>query len=224
MWTVSIKTRKAIPGLAKILLAIILMGSIFFAVYVQHSKRVAFALNLDAQIKLPSESAIITMDISSTWQKLSLLAEENAMLGIWKIPGTKTSGGRDSFFYINLLASQDKPNRQLSKIVRQNMWADRLEGSSLHLGQNEDSSIPYTNFDVLGKFMTPYGPMILTMKMIYLPNGSTLAISMISPQSQGAQGGYVIEELAKTLKFIPAGPSRQVMRGWYGAPFSLQIL
>jgi hypothetical protein len=213
MWTVTIKTRKAIPGLAKILLSIILLGTIAFSVYVQNVKQGQFSIDLDTQIKLPTETDVIMLNISSDWRKVSpLLAEGNEVLGVWEMPVEKDSQTLDGYFYTNLITSNGNPNQDLVKIVRANLWMDRLDGNTLRIQENGKNNQGYVSFNIIGIFYASHGPMILNMKMIYLPNGSTLALSMITPQNKQLQSLYWLDEMTKTIKFIPAGPSRQVKR------------
>jgi hypothetical protein len=210
MWSVTIKTKKAIPGLAKILLAVILLGTIIFAVHVQNVKRGWLKIDLDTQLQVPADSGLVTFDISSKWQQRSAVTGDGEMQGVWDIPAGPKGKTASGFFFLNLHASQPKPSYQILKVLRQNHWIDRIDLKSIQLRENRENDLPYPDFDAATTFLDSTGRMLLTMKLIYLPNGSTLSFSVITPLAQQAQADYWLEKMAETVKFVPAGPLQQV--------------
>jgi hypothetical protein len=210
MWTVTIKTRKAIPGLAKVLLAVVLLGSFMFAVHVQNLKQGFFKVNLDTPLRLPTETDVISLNISSKWVKRTLLSSGNDVLGIWEIPSGDNRQSKNSFLFINLLTSQESPERDFAALARVNRWLNRLDRSKFLLEENTESGLPYPIADAFDILVDPSGPMVVVTKLIYLPNGTVLGLSILTPYERQMRGGYWLDEIAKTLKFIPYTPDKQM--------------
>jgi hypothetical protein len=210
MWTVTIKTRKAIPGLAKVLLVVVLFGSFMFAIHVQNMKRGLFKINLDMPLRLPTETDIITMNLSSSWTKRTLLASGNDILGIWEIPSAHDLQSPEGFLFINLMSSQGSANQDYAVIARANRWLNQLDRSKFILKENTENDLPYPVADAFDILVDPSGPMAVMTKLIQLPNGTTLGLSILTPYEQQVQGGYRLEEIVKTLKFIPSSANKEV--------------
>ncbi len=103
MFKVFVNTKKAVPGLAKILLLVILLGAIGFAWFVQREKLHVSALELDRQISIDVHSGRLAFKVSSDWKKLDKEYLSTNMLMGWKVEEGKTN----IRFYVGVLKSSD---------------------------------------------------------------------------------------------------------------------
>lgn len=209
MWTVISRTRKAIPGLAKILLAVFLLGSLGFAVYVQHLKKSFLKPDLDTPIQLRTDSGVISLMLSSRWEKMAESQSPIGRMEIRSIPGSsaqETAG----FFYLNLMPKQLVPESQFLLLARQNGWVGHIR--SLKMTQNTQSTIAFPNFEAVALYLESGRSMILVSRMIYLPNGMTLSMTFITSPQGPIHSDYWLEELAQTVQFTPGDQLHQVRR------------
>jgi hypothetical protein len=220
MWTVISKTKKAIPGLAKILLAVILLGSIGFAVYVQHLKKSYLKLDLDASMTIPTDSGLIKFNLSSKWEKITDSESPLGRMEIWSIPGDVPDSS-SGFFYLNLTPAQLVPESQFALIARQNSWLGQVR--PIKFAQNTESTIAFPNFEVLASFQDSNKDMLLATRMIYLPNGMTISMSFLTSSYGPIRSDYWLEELAQQVQFIPNDKLQQV-RGERSKKFELSGL
>ncbi len=203
MWTVLSQTRKAIPGLAVLLLAIILAGCIVFAYHVTRVKNRQFGLDLDQPVKLSTPAGEFAIKIPSRWESIPRSRLSQGMFGGWKfaVPGQEGFG----VFYVDLLPIQPTTESELGRII--NHYVPSMPKLKLNLDERPDSPLGFRSLDVKLMFQAPRDINVLIMRLYFLPDGSSLAVLITGPQKNEDIIRVWMDMIVVTLKLTKAKPA-----------------
>ncbi len=202
MWTVISQKRKAKQGLAVILLAVILVGSLIFAWGVQRYKVHQYTLTMDRPVKFSTPAGDFSLTVSSKWPSLPSGSINSSMIMGWSIPlpAIKSS----AFFYLDLLGRQPEQKSDFYQIINRYIPLENVIPRSVQVEKTQEGILSFSNLDISLFFTSAHEIEVLLIKLVFLPDGSALALVCVGPQGEEQVLGLWIEETARTLKFSPS--------------------
>ncbi len=206
MFEVYIKTKKAVPGLAKVLLIIILLGSIIFAWFVQKSKLTASELKLDKQTQARTSAGKITFGISSSWQKIDTqLLPDNTIMG-WRSKSNRKTNVR---IYAAYQGKSDIVGK-LRVIAMMNQLFP-AQNAFVEPRYVKSSALPAC----VGEGAVVFDQQILAlyMRVMFLPNGSSFAIVFIGDRAMANSFVLWDKQISQTIKYFPEKHIKKVSAG-----------
>lgn len=211
MWTVVSQRRKSRQGLAVILLGVILIGCLIFAHGVQKYKFQQYKLTMDRPVKFSTPAGEFSMTVSSKWPPLPPGSLNSSMIQGWSVPLPMIKSS--AYFYLDLLGRQPQQETDIHKIINRYIPLESVYPPSLQIGKVPEGTLSFTNLDVSLLFKSGREIQFLLLRLIFLPDGTSLALVLIGPQAGEQTLILWIEETARTLKFNPAGELPKVPPG-----------
>jgi len=206
MFQVFVKTKKAIPGLAKIMLIVILLCSVLFAWFVQKSKLSASELKLDKQARAVTSAGKITFSIPSSWQKIDdKYLSDNMLIG-WKIGSASKQALR---LYVGVLGRSNITGklRVISALKQffpsQNAFVEPDYAQSENLPACVGAGAVIINQQMFS----------LYLRVLFLPDGSSFVMMFLGNRAMA--GSFVLwdKQIAQTIKYFPDERIKKVSAG-----------
>ncbi len=193
------------------MLAVILIGCLIFAYGVRRYKFSQFKLTMDRDVKFSTPAGEFSLKVSSKWPQLPSESINPGMIKGWSVPlpAIKSS----AYFYLDLLGRQPEQKSDFLQIINQYIPLESVYPPSLEIEKVEKGTLTFTNLDVNLLFQTRTGVQFLLIRIILLPDGTSLALVFIGPQTGEQALALWIEEMARTLKFNPAGEAPKIPPG-----------
>jgi hypothetical protein len=199
MWTVVSQKQKAKPGLAKILLAVILLACMIFAYAVQKGKLRLFRLDLDRTLEFPLRSGELAISLSSKWKNLPRKDLLAGMITGWSVslPAQQDTAA----LYLDLLPVQPTRKRDFPILLSRYISLDRPSLATLKIQeQPKINSLP--NYDISLLFKGEHNEIeFMDMRLVFLPDGTSLALIFIGPHSGMDTLSVWLDKMAETLNF-----------------------
>ncbi|MFA5864025.1 MAG: hypothetical protein WC975_04980 [Phycisphaerae bacterium] len=201
MWTVISQKQKAKPGLAKILLALLLLACLIFAYVVQKGKLHLFRLDLDRTFEFSSRSGEISVSLCSKWKTLSRKDLLSGMVTGWNIP--LPAQHDTASLYLDLLPVQPTRKRDFPILLSRYVLLDRPSLATLKIQeQPKINSLP--NYDISLLFKGEQNEVeFMAMRLFFLPDGTSLALIFIGPRSSTNTLSVWLDKMAQTVNLKP---------------------
>jgi hypothetical protein len=211
MWTVISQRRKARQGLAVILLAVILIGCLLFARAVQQYKYRQYKLTMDRAVKFSTPAGEFSMTVSSKWPPLPPESLNSSMIQGWSVPLPMIKSS--AYFYLDLLGRQPEQKADFLQVINRYIPLEAVYPPSLQIEKIQEGTLSLANLDVSLNFKSGRAVQFLLLRLIFLPDGTSLALVLVGPQAGEQTLAFWIEEMARTLKFSPSGETPKVPPG-----------
>ncbi len=185
MFKVFVKTKKAIPGLSKILLALILFVAILFAFFVQRTKTAYISLELDKQIEVRISGGVATLRISSNWTLIDKKDLPHNVINGWKV----NVGSRDNVrFYIGLLNRSDITGKlSVFSAVRKFFPLQNVFIEPAYAKSDVLPACVGAGAIIVGDRLVP-----LHVRVIFLPDGKRFVMMFVGGGNKLRSGSFVI--------------------------------
>jgi len=193
------------------LLAGILIGCLIFARGVQRYKYRQYKLTLDTPVKFSTPAGNFSMTVASKWPPIPAGSLLPNMIKGWSIPLPSVKSS--AYFYIDLLGRQPEQESDFIQIINRYIPLKAVEHSSLRIEKIPNGILSVTNLDISLLFKGGRDIQVLFVRLIFLPDGTSLALVVVGPQAEEQGLDLWIEETTRTLKLSPAPESPTVPTG-----------
>lgn len=184
-----------------LLLGAILLASLLFAGWVIRVKQQALTLRLDRPFPFSTSAGQFSIKVSSKWNRIDGLSR--GMIAGWEIPGPK--GTDAATFVIEVFGFHPTNRNEFFGIISH---YNIPPNPSLQIDPTTKGLLDLPNVDLQLLFRNRQAAWVLATRLIYLPNGTTLAMTFIGPQAGREITLGWFEQSLHTLEFKPAQPVR----------------
>jgi len=201
MWTVVSQTRKAIPGLSKVLLLLVLLATLLFAYMVQRHKHRLYAIHLDRPVSFTTRAGEFNLKVPSNWKGLSEGGMSAGLVGQWAfdLPNRRTAGQ----FMMEILSVQPRQEDDFARIILRYLPTYPTSRPSIRAEKDPEPIATMEAWNVILEYTGQRETGALIMKLVLLPNGNSLALVILGPQLEMTPLSVWLEQIARTLEHKP---------------------
>ena len=209
MWTVISGKKSRIPGLAILLLSVVLTACMIFAYQIERQKGTKYQIVLNEKISFSMRAGEVSFSVPSEWKQLSSAERGRGMILGWRVglPGLQRPGS----LYLDALNFQPRNKDQIYMAIDQYIPID-----SLVLQPRVAISKTKSSLETLSVSLWYEGrdKAFSELRMIFLPDGSSLVFLMVGPINFSSVFSYWLDNIGESVLVSPREKSGKESPSW----------